>query len=415
MAKASKPNFLFILTDQQRFDALGAAGNTFMHTPNLDNLARNGVRFTDCYAAQAVCSPSRASIMSGLFPTSHKVIDNIYNIDDTTSSPDYNMGALWPGLLRESDYRTGWIGKWHLGDKAPACFDEWHGFNSLEPHWLGEPQKSKYRVEMEADQAIEFLEHNKNRPFALCLSHYPPHTPYTSPNRFAGLYENLPLQLKYYYGAVSAIDWHVGRVLEKLRQLRLMDNTFIIFTSDHGDVFGARPGGSNKRSAYDESARVPLIVHAPRMIRSGLVRSELVSNVDLMPTILEMAGVSAPKEQHGVSLVPLLRGESPSWRSAVFIQNRESCGGKEPGTVDSRAVRMRNWKLLLRDGLSDQAKELRELYDHRTDRDELSSIYGRENADTIREMLVEMNYWARQIGDKRTIELTAECARDLGL
>lgn len=415
MATGKRPNFLFVLTDQQRFDSIGAAGNPFAHTPVQDSLARDGVYFTHCYAAQAVCSPSRASIFSGLFPTAHRVVDNIYDIDDVTSSDQFNMRVVWPGLLKEAGYRTGYIGKWHLGDKGPACYDEWYGFNSLLPHWLGEPQKSTYRVEMEADQAIDFLERNRTRPFALCLSHYPPHTPYTSPNRFAALYEHLPLRLKYYYGAVSAIDWHLGRVLNRLRELDLADNTVVIFTSDHGDHFGQRPGGSNKRGAYDECARVPLIFRAPRLIPGGQVRAELTSNVDLMPTILEMAGVQVPDERHGMSLVPLLMGKKPSWRSAVFIQNRESVGGKEPGSVESRAVRTSEWKLLMRDGLSDAARSLWELYDHRSDPLELESVFGPGNSEAVRELLVELNYWARQIKDRKAIRLSAACARELGI
>jgi arylsulfatase A-like enzyme len=343
------------------------------------------------------------------------VVDNIYGVDDTTASSDYNLRVIWPGLLQKAGYRTAWIGKWHLGEKGPACFDEWYGFNSLLPHWLGEPQKSKYRVEMEADQAIDFLKRNKDAPFALCLSHYPPHTPFTAPVKFASLYPNMPMLFQMYYGAVSTIDWHVGRVLATLKELGLADNTVIMFTSDHGEHFGMRPGGGNKRAAYDESARVPLIFSAPKLISSHVVRQELVSNVDLMPTILELAGVEVPREQHGLSLVPLLKGRSPSWRSSVLIQNRESVKGKEPGAVDSRSVCTREWKLILRDGLSDRAKSLYELYDLRNDPFEFISVYGKENADAIRKLLVEMDYWAKQIGDKKTLELTAACAKDLGV
>lgn len=408
------PSFLFILTDQQRFDALGAAGNRYVRTPNLDRLARDGVRFTNCYVAQAVCSPSRASIFSGLFPTSHGVTENIYGIDDTTSSDSFNMRTLWPGLLRQAGYHTGYIGKWHLGEKGPACFDEWYGWNSNLSHWMGEPSECQYRVEYEADQAMEFIARNRKRPFALCLSHYPPHTPYTAPDRFTDLYRDTPIEPKHYYGAVSAIDWHIGRVLAKMRELGLMENTFIIFTSDHGDHFGRRPGNPHKRGAYDECARVPLLMYGPGFVASGQVRHELVSNVDLMPTILELAGIKPSAEQHGASLAPILRGERPSWRSAVCIQNREGKDG-DVGAVQSRGVRTMDWKFLMRDDLSDGASHLRELYDHRTDPGETRTVYGRDNADAVRAMLLELDYWARGIGDRKTIRLTAECARDLGL
>ncbi len=410
----NRPNFLFIFTDQQRFDALGAWGNKYVSTPNLDRLAKNGVYFTHSYVAQAVCSPSRASIYSGLFPTAHKVTDNIYGIDDVTSMDKYNMRVLWPGLLQQAGYHTCYIGKWHLGDKGPACFDEWHGFNSLLPHWMGEPKKSQYRTAYEADQAIDYLKRMRGKRFALSLSHYPPHTPYTAPNEFTKLYEKTPLEPKEYYGAVSAIDHEVGRVLAALDELDLTENTFVIFTSDHGDHFGARPGNAHKRGAYDECARVPLIMYAPRMLKSRQVRSELVSNVDLMPTILELAGVDPPREQHGASLVPLLRGEKVSWRSAVCIQNREG-DPKGEGAVESRGVATHDWKFMMRDRLSDRARFLRELYDHRTDAAEHNNAYGPGNADQVRSLLLELDYWARGIGDRKTLSLTAACARDLGL
>lgn len=408
------PNFLFILTDQQRFDALGCSGNRRVYTPNLDRLARHGVRFTNCYVTQAVCSPSRASIFSGLFPTSHRVVDNIYGIDDVTASDDYNMRVLWPDLLRKAGYVTGYIGKWHLGEKAPSCFEEWYGWNSLLPHWMGEPHRSQYRVEYEADQAIDFLRRRRGERFALCLSHYPPHTPYTAPEEFSALYRNPPLEPADYYGAVSAIDHHVGRVLDALRELGLDRDTVVIFTSDHGDHFGARPGNAHKRGGYDECARVPLILSAPSRFEGGQVRGELVSNVDLMPTILEMAEIHSPDPRHGASLLPILRGESPSWRSAVCIQNLEGTEG-EKADVQSRAVRTREWKFIVRDRLSARAESLRELYDHLRDPEERENLYGAQNARVVGSLILELDYWARGIDDPTTIRLTAACARDLGL
>jgi arylsulfatase A-like enzyme len=410
-----QPNFLFIITDQQRFDALGVTSGGKVHTPNIDKLAANGVRFSGCYVAQAVCSPSRASIFSGLYPTSHGVKENIYNIDDTTSSDDFNMRVLWPGLLRQAGYHTGYIGKWHLGEKAPACFDEYYGFNSLEPHWMGEPHKSKYRVEYEADQAIDFLKRNKEKPFALCLSHYPPHTPYTAPREFVERYDGMPEPMPEYLGAVSTIDHHVGRVMQTMHQLKLMSNTVIIFTSDHGDHFGRRPMGGNKRGAYDECARVPLIFYAPEYIESRLVNNELVSNVDLMPTILDLAGINQPTGLHGLSLLPMLRGEKISWRSAVCMQNRENV--IEDDRVESRGVKVGDWKFIIRgrELACKAGSPVYEMFNQRLDPDELVSVYGRENIDTAMTAILELDYWARQIGDRKTIELTAQCARDLGL
>lgn len=411
-----RPNFLFIITDQQRWDALGVTSGEKVHTPNLDKLVANGVRFSNCYVAQAVCSPSRASIFSGLYPTSNGVTDNIYGIDDTTSSDDYNMRVLWPGLLQQAGYHTAYIGKWHLGENAPACFNEYYGFNSNFPHWMGEPQKSKYRVEHEADQAIDFLKRNREKPFALCLSHYPPHTPYTAPDAFCKRYEGLPDPMPQYYGAVSTIDHNIGRVMQTLHDLKLMDNTVIIFTSDHGDHFGRRPMGGNKRGAYEEDARVPLIFYAPEYIEQSASRDELVSNIDLMPTILEIAGVSQPQGLHGLSLNPLLHGEKVNWRSAVCVQNREKAG-EEVGIVNSRGVKTGDWKFIIRDqdGAEAMKRPVYELFNLALDPEEMMSVYGIENKDAIMTAILELDYWARQVGDRKTIELTAQCARDIGL
>ncbi len=172
------PNFLFILTDQQRWDALGAANNKLMHTPNMDRLAKEGVRFDNCYAAQAVCSPSRASILTGLYPHAHKVTENIYNMDDVTSMPEFNMGMTWPLLMQQAGYHTCWIGKWHLGNKRPKCFDEWHGFNSLLPHWMGTPYESEYRSDVETEQGMAFSGGKRKAAVRAVQSYYPPATPY---------------------------------------------------------------------------------------------------------------------------------------------------------------------------------------------------------------------------------------------
>lgn len=412
------PNFVFIMTDQQRWDALGAAGNKLMHTPNLDRLANEGVRFDECYVAQAVCSPSRASIISGLYPHAHKVTDNIYGIDDVTSVPQYNMKTTWPLLMQQAGYHTGYMGKWHLGEKAPKCFDEWHGFNSLLPHWMGEPHDSEYRSDVETEQGLAFLEANAKRPFVLFQSYYPPHTPYTAPKKYWPYYEDGPLKPMEYYAACSDIDWNVGRILAKLESLDLLDNTFIIFTSDHGDHFGNRPGNNHKRGAYDECARVPLIMHHPKLARGGVVKRELVSNVDLMPTILDVAGLEHPAALHGTSLLPLLAGKKVAWRDAVVIENREDMPKPETGKkplCNSRGVRTQDWKLILRDHLSVRAIQRRELYDLRTDPLEQTSKYGPKHKADISAILKRLEAWGRGVRDKESLDLAAACRADLGL
>lgn len=411
------PNILFILTDQQRFDAVGAYGNSHMHTPNIDRLAAGGVRFENSYVAQAVCSPSRASIFSGLYPHAHKVDHNIYELDDVISSPKYNMRLPWPLLMQRAGYRTGYIGKWHLGEKAPACFDEWHGFNSLLSHWMGEPHKSQYRSDMETDLGLDFLRRNRNQPFVLCQSYYPPHTPYTAPKEYWKHYEGSPLvedRPLEYYAACSNIDANIGRLLKRLDDLDLMENTLIIFTSDHGEHFGRRPGGANKRTAHDESARVPLIIHQPGVFSGGTVCRELVSNVDLMPTILDAAGITVPERLHGRSLKPLVAGIASFWRTAVCIQNKETTSGVGDGnTCNSRGVRTAARKLIMRDRLSDRTRTLRELYDSVADPDERTDIYGPNETGNISGILDWLENWAKSTYDSNGRKLVEACRADL--
>lgn len=412
------PNILFIMSDQHRFDALGAHGSKYMHTPNLDKLCREGVRFTNTYAAQAVCSPSRASIFSGLYPHTHLVQDNIYGQPDVTSMPQYHMSVTWPLLLQRAGYHTGYIGKWHLGEQAPKCFDEWKGFNSGKSHWLGKSYNSQYRPDWETEQGLDFIKRNKNKPFVLCQSYYPPHTPYTAPKEYWKYYEKgvpdgRPME---YYAAVSDIDMNVGRLIRQLDDLDLLDKTLIIYTSDHGDAFGTRPGGGNKRSAYDESARVPLIIRYPHIFEGGKVPEHLVSNVDIMPTILEVAGIKIPDNLQGRSLVGVMKSKTEDWRTAVCIENREDLdkGGDRSRNANSRGVRTKTHKLILRDKLSIRAKTTRELYDMIKDAGEQKNIYGREQISVIAPILNWLENWSRATSDDVGLHLVQTCRADIG-
>jgi arylsulfatase A-like enzyme len=408
-----RPNFLFILTDQQRYDAVGAF-KPAVTTPALDRLCREGVAFDHSYVAQAVCTPSRASIMSGLYPHTHKLMLNLPG-EDALSDPAFNLGVTWPRLLQKAGYHTGYIGKWHLGQKAGPGFDEWMGFNTGLRHWLGEAQQSKYRSDDETDKGLDFLERNKDKPFVLYQSYYPPHTPYNPPQKFQDAYRG-KLEPPAYWGAVTAIDQCVGRLLRKLDELGLTENTVVIFTSDHGDHFGQRPGHPHKCAGYDDSARVPLIVRYPAQFKGGRVCTELVSNVDLMPTILGLAGVEAPNGLQGVSLKPLLAGQSPAWRKTVVIENKEDLvegGGDKGDKAVSRTIRNDRFKLILRDKLPVRAAGLWELYDLKADPQEQKNIYGKDQAAVIGELLAALDAWCVQTQDTVGKELAAACRKNL--
>ena len=410
-APTDPPNILYMMSDQQRPDALGLGTNS-VRTPALDHLAGEGVRFDHMYVAQAVCTPSRASIFSGLYPHTRKLQRNVYGIDNILADPHYKLGGVWPSLLRAAGYYTAYIGKWHLGEKSPPCFDEWHGYNSTLSHWVGKPQKSQYRSDLETDQAIEFLERNQTKRFALCVSYYPPHTPYDPPQKYTDLYAKGPLDPAAYWGAVTAIDNCVGRLMEKLEALGLRERTLVIYTSDHGDHFGKRAGGSDhKEVPYEECARVPMILRLPGMFAGGKVREELVANVDIMPTILEVASVAIPRNLQGVSLVPLGRGAVKNWRTLVCTEN---CGGAlaNPG-AHSRGIRTDHHKLILRQHLSKGVPGLYELYDLEQDPQEKTNLFGKDQTEAIGKILVQFEIWAQETDDTVGLELAGKCRQIL--
>ena len=261
-AASSRSNILFLMADQFRADALGANGNTWVRTPALDRLAGAGVRFSNAYTPQALCTPARGSLMTGVYPHTTRLDGNLYKVDDAFQAPQFHLTPNLPTLLRQAGYRTGYIGKWHLGEKNPGLFDYWNGYNSydalnpeypLQPHWMGKPYESAYRADVDTDDAVRFLEENRARPFALFVSYYPPHNPYNPPRKFEEMYQGR--EHAGYYGAVTAVDLDIGRVLDKLAALKLEDNTFVSFTADHGETFGQRLGSQAKTVCYEESAQ----------------------------------------------------------------------------------------------------------------------------------------------------------------
>lgn len=398
-----RPNILVIHSDQFRADALAISGNRFSHTPNLDLLAIGGVRFSNAYCPQALCSPSRASLLTGVYPHTTRLQHNIYQSPDAFKDPQYHLIPHLPGLLRDAGYETGYIGKWHLGEEDPGIFDFYRGYNSLLPHWIGEPDESPYRSDAETDEAIRFLRKKRSRPFALLIGYYPPHDPYDAPKRFQRYYAGKNLEPMEYFAAVSAIDWNVGRLIEVLRTTGQEKDTLVIFTSDHGDTFARRPGSSDvarKTVSYDDSAKIPLIMLWPAKLPRMVEYRGGVSGVDIMPTILDAAGIPIPSRVQGRSRIPeTLRGDT-GWKEPVFIENipHEPLEGKR---VVERAVRTDRWKLILRD------HPRNELYDLVADPGEKNDLFlYPEFAPKIKELARLMQDWGNRLNDQVAVVLT---------
>ena len=410
-AKAAKrPNIIFLLTDDHRADALGCAGNTIIQTPNIDDLAANGVRFTNAFVTTSICACSRASIFTGQWTARHGIID--FN---THFTPQV-LARTYPMLLRASGYRIGFIGKYGVGPQKDLPIDKYD-------YWKGFPGQGKYEHTDEngnykhltpimGEQAIEFLQgSSKDRPFCLSVSFKAPHVQDGDPRQFvydradAGLYKDavIPPQkttdpkyfdalpeflrdsearrrweigfptpekfqesVKGYYRLITGVDVVIGKIRTELKRLGFDDNTVIIFTGDNGFYLGEY-GLAGKWFPHELSIRVPLIVYDPAVPKSrrGLTLDQMALNVDIAPTILQFAGLKPPVQMQGQSLLPLLRGKRPKWRTEFFYEHPF----EHPTIAKSIALRTRRYKYAR---YTDYDYE--ELYDLKTDPEEINNL-----------------------------------------
>ena len=358
-----KPNILFILIDDMGWNDLGCYGRTFHETPHIDGLARQGMRFTDAYAACPVCSPTRASIMSGQYPAHVGVIDFITGhwrpyeklrvpINRTQYLP-LEIVTL-AETLRSTGYVTGHIGKWHLGGRNHSPGNQ--GFDYVQE---GGQNRNDKRVTTFTDRALEFIEQNKDRPFFLHLSHHSVHIPLEAPKDLVRKYEQKPkpatgVNNPTYAAMVEHLDHHVGRVLEKLDELGLADETLVMFFSDNGGlrqrftgdgpvVTTNAPLRDEKGTLYEGGIREPLIVRWPGVVKPGTTCATPVTSVDFYPTFLEIVGAEGPAGQllDGQSLLPLLRRRGRFGPRALYwhypVYHHSTPAG---------AVREGHWKLL---------------------------------------------------------------------
>lgn len=363
MPNSSRPNIVFFLTDQQRWDTTGAHGNPLGLTPNFDRMAREGTWAANSFTCQPVCTPARACLQTGLYATQCNMWRN-----DLTLSPEYPTVARYLG---EAGYQTAYIGKWHLmkesagpvPEELRGGYETWLASNVLEftstPYdtvvYNNENQPVKlpgYRVDALTDAAIRYIDGHQQAPFFLFLSFLEPHhqnqvDDYIAPDGYREQYTGgwLPPDLAAlggstyqhiagYYGMVKRLDECLGRLRDALKSLNLLENTVIFFSSDHGSHFKTR-NGEYKRSCHDGSIRVPTAISGPGFEGGGMVR-QLVSTVDLPATILDAAGLPVPEHFQGRSILPLLRREPVEWPEEVFVQISESQVG--------RSVRTRRWK-----------------------------------------------------------------------
>ncbi|TWU38548.1 sulfatase [Novipirellula artificiosorum] len=438
-ADAEHHNIVLFLIDDLGWMDLGCQGSTYYKTPHIDELAAEGVRFTDAYAACAVCSPTRASILTGKYPARLLLTDWL---PSGRWDPNARLieGRKIRGLpveeftlaeaLRDVGYQTIHIGKWHLGSE-PFCLPEHHGFDiniagnahgapgqyffpyqgnwsiPTTPHrakWnvLPDGQAGEYLTDRLTDEAVGLIEQSGEKPFFLYFPHYGVHSPLQAPEKLTKKYERVPKakrQGKPVYAAmVESIDDSVGRVLNALRASGKDDNTVIIFTSDNGGFYKATsnaPLRANKGSYYEGGIRVPLIIKWPGVSHAGRVIHEAVISNDLYPTCLSAAGVELNPNQHmdGVNLKPLLSATEDLPRESLFWHFPHY--NKHPSSHPSSVIRKGDWKLI---ESFDPATV--ELYNLGQDLGETTNLAQSEPA-RRNELLQELDAWRVAVGAER--------------
>jgi len=403
-----KPNIVFILADDMGWADLGCYGSAFHETPHIDRLAKQGMRFTDAYAACPVCSPTRASIMSGQYPAHVGVIDFIpghwrpyEKLHVPTNRTQYLPLEIvtWAEALKTTGYVSAMIGKWHLGGKDHS--PKLQGFDVVQ---LGGQNRSDKRVTAYTDGALKFIEQNQDRPFFLYLSHNTVHIPLEAPKELVDKYKNKPkpatgVNNPTYAAMVEHLDNSVGRVLGKLDELRLCDDTIVIFFSDNGGLRQIYTGNGpivttnaplrdEKGTLYEGGIREPLIVRWPGTVKANSQCDVPVTSVDFYPTFLEIAQAERPTGQplDGQSLLPLLRRHGRFANRALYwhypVYHHSAPAG---------AVRDGDWKLI--EFFEDGSLELYNLRDDLGEEKNLAALFPRRTAALQRQLAA----WRRSI------------------
>lgn len=347
MTSKTKPNILFVFGDQWRAQATGYAGDPNVRTPNLDNFAAESLNFTHAVSNCPVCSPWRATLMTGQYPLTHGVFVNDVPV---SSDPVYLAD-----VFKDAGYDTAYIGKWHIDGHGRSAyipperrrgFDYWkvrectHDYNNS--FYYGDPDEKLwwegYDAEAQTRDAQAYIKnHDASKPFLLMLSWGPPHAPYhTAPEPFRQMYRAEDVQLRPnvpdemadearewlagYYAHCSALDQYFVELMQTLESAGLAENTVVVFTADHGDMLGSH-GATKKQRPWDESILVPMLLRFPVIFsREGRQIETPINAPDLMPTLLGLAGLPVPETVEGNDFTPFLRGEAGAPEAAALIE-----------------------------------------------------------------------------------------------
>ncbi|MEM7146762.1 MAG: sulfatase [Verrucomicrobiota bacterium] len=429
---ATPRNIIVILTDDHRYDALGFLGHPFVETPNMDRLAEDGAFFENAFVTTSLCSPSRASILTGLYAHNHGVIDNYNPLPDNL--------VFFPQYLQAAGYNTAFIGKWHMGgmiDHPQPGFDHWVSFKGQGvyfPEGMKHKAKGRYVPQVSdegfnvngkrvpqtdyitdelTEYALDWLNSRPDddtEPFLLYLSHKAVHADFLPHDRHAykyaeepfvqplipgdhpdeftdvpvwvrnqrnsrhgvefAYYENLNLAEYYrrYHETLLAVDESLGLILDWLQENNQLDDTAILYLGDNGFLFGEH-GLIDKRCAYEASMRIPMIMQSPGQVPAGTVVDQIVANIDVAPTLLQIAGLEPPAHMDGASFLTLAEGKpDPNWRDGLLYEYLWE--RNYPQTPTTHAVRTDQYKYIRYHGVWDTD----ELYDLHADPDETQNL-----------------------------------------
>ncbi len=441
---AKQPNIIFILSDDHRYDFMSFMKKpTFLKTPALDKMANEGVHCENTFVTTSLCSPSRASILTGQYSSKHGVIDN--------DSPEPTNNVYFPEYLQKLGYETGFIGKWHMGDitdQPRKGFDKWISFKGQGVYYDPEfnidgkhIKREGYVTDLLTDYAIEWINKKRDKPFFLYLSHKAVHAMFEPAKRHLGLFDNVKIEYpesmadtqqnyegkplwvhaqrygwhgvdylyqgqidfdtfyRRYCETILALDEGIGKVLDNLEKENLSKSTVVFYTSDQGFTMGEH-GLIDKRQMYEPSIRMPHLVYGPGFLKPGQKISKMILNVDIAPTILELAGMKKPKDMDGVSFLPLLKEEKIDWRdSFVYEYYWER---PFPHTPTVFGLRTEQYKYMTYYGIWDKD----EFYDLKNDPNEMYNLIDLpEYQDLINNFTKEVFDWLKaNNSDKITVK-----------
>jgi arylsulfatase A-like enzyme len=408
----TRPNVVFILVDDLRWDALGCMSHPIAKTPNIDRIAKEGALFKNFFVSIPLCSPSRASFLTGQYAHKHGVTDN-----NDHSALSHRL-VTFPKMLHDGGYETAFIGKWHMGndDSPRPGFDRWISFKGQgvyqNPALNFDGQASRvdgYITDILNAEALKFVKAEHHKPFLLYLSHKAVHGPFTPAERHKELYADaqfkpaasaadnlegkpvLTREVEYpaanqgktvkkksvapgtigpargQLRALAAVDEGVGQLYQALAENKQLDNTLIIFTSDNGYFWGEH-GLGDKRWAYDESIRDPLLMRYPKLIRANTTLNRIALNIDIAPTLLDLAGLEILPSIQGKSLLPLFKNSDAPWRTSFLTEYYQE--KQYPRAPSWKCARTERWKFISYADL----EGMDELYDLQSDPMELKNL-----------------------------------------